>query len=286
MQSVTDALRRAGSDAVHNVGVVANKIPTFLIAILIVILAAWIAQAIGRMVMGAGKRTSHLDPSLRLLLQQLVIAAIITFGVAVAFGVLGVSFATIVASFGVAGLVVGFALKDIFENFVAGVLILWRRPFEIGDQIQVATNAGTVSEINFRSTTLRTPDGVAVLIPNAQVFNQAIQNFTDGGSRRTTIVVELSRDADLVLAEARLREAVQAVIGVLEAPAPEILLLGSTTTGNQLHVRYWTLPEIQVTSRIESSVRSAIAGSLAGLDPQQSRGDALPAPQGAQPSDQ
>ncbi len=286
MHSVTDALQRAGSDALHNVGVVAAKIPTFFIAIVIILLSAWIAQIVGRIVIGVERASPHLDPSLRLLIRQIVVAGVIIFGVAVAFGVLGVSLATIIASFGVAGLIVGFALKDILENFVAGVLILWRRPFEIGDQIQVATNMGTVSEINFRSTTLRTADGIAVLIPNAQVFNQAIQNFTDGGTRRTTIVVKFPADTDLGRAEALLRQTIQSVRGVLSAPEPEILLLGSSATEYELHVRYWTAPEIQITSRVESTARAAIAGAVNGADLKQvPRNDAEALPEVTQASD-
>lgn len=263
MQSVTDALRHAGTDALHNVGVVAREIPTFLVAILIILIAAWIAQAVGRLMTRADKISPQLDPSLKLLIRQLIIAGVIVFGVAVAFGVLGVSFATIIASFGVAGLIVGFALKDIIENFVAGVLILWRRPFEIADQIQVGANAGTVKEITFRSTSLRTVDGIEVLIPNSLIFNQAIQNFTKSGSRRTTIVVQISRDSDLATTASLLNDAVKTVNGVLASPAPEVLVLGDTADGYQLHVRYWTAPEIQITGRIESTVRAAIIGVLA-----------------------
>ncbi len=286
MNSVTDALQRAGTDALHNVGVVAARIPTFLIAIVIILFSAWIAQLVGRIVVGVERTTPRIDPSLRLLIRQLVVAGVITFGVAVAFGVLGVSFATIIASFGVAGLIIGFALKDILENFVAGVLILWRRPFEIGDQIQVATNSGTVSEINFRSTTLRTPDGIAVLIPNAQIFSQAIQNFTEGGTRRTTIVVTCPADTDLVRAEMLLRQTIESVRGVLSAPAPEILLLGSSATEFELHVRYWTAPEIQITSKVESAARSAIANAINGANLAQVSGDDAEAlPSAAKASD-
>ncbi len=267
MQSVTDALRHAGTDALHNVGVVAREIPTFLVAILIILIAAWIAQAFGRLMTRADRISPQLDPSLKLLIRQLIIAGVIVFGVAVAFGVLGVSFSTIIASFGVAGLIVGFALKDIIENFVAGVLILWRRPFEIADQIQVGVNAGTVKEINFRSTSLRTADGIEVLIPNSLIFNQAIQNFTESGSRRTTIVVQVSHDTDLAALATSLKQAMESVNGVLASPAPEVLLLGATADEYQLHVRYWTAPEIQVTGRIESAARSAIAGVLASVDP-------------------
>jgi small conductance mechanosensitive channel len=266
MQSFLNALQRAGTDAANNVGAVANKIPTFLIAVLIVVIFVSMAQGLGRLLRRAAKISPHLDPSLRLLIEQIATAVIITFGVAVAFGVIGVSFSTIIATFGVAGLIVGFALKDILENFIAGILILWRRPFEIADQIQVGTNAGTVSEINFRTTTLRTADGIEVLIPNAQVFSQAIQNLTHNGTRRTTIVLQFPIDTDLGRAEALLREAVTTIDGVLPSPRPEILLLGGSPTSYELHVRYWTAPEIQITGRIESAARTAIATALTGAD--------------------
>ena len=266
MQSFLDALQRAGVDALDNVGAVALKIPTFLIAVLIVLIFASMAQGLGRGLRRTAKLSPHLDPSLRLLIEQLMSALIITFGVAVAFGVIGVSFSTIIATFGVAGLIVGFALKDILENFVAGILILWRRPFEIADQIQIGTNAGIVSEINFRTTTLRTAEGIEVLIPNAQLFSQSIQNLTHNGTRRTTIVLQFPLDTDLGRAEALLRETVTAIDGVLPSPQPEILLLGGSPTSYELHIRYWTAPEIQITGRIESAARTAIVTALNGAD--------------------
>jgi small-conductance mechanosensitive channel len=266
MQSVVDALHHAGTETVDNVGALARQIPTFLIALLIIIFFIWLSQWVTRIFRRGERFSPRLDPSLKLLLEQLITVFIIIFGVAVAFGIIGVSFSTILATFGVAGLIVGFALKDILENFVAGVIILWRRPYEVADQIQVGINAGTVSEINFRSTTLRTADGVQVFIPNAQIFNQPIQNLTEYGTRRTTIVLQFPLDTDLGRAEALLRAAVTDVDGVLSSAQPEILLLGSSATAYELHVRYWTAPEIQVTNRIESAVRHAIDTALTGID--------------------
>jgi len=266
MQSVVDALHHTGTETAENVGALARQIPTFLIALLIIVFFVWLSQWLTRIFRRGERFSPRLDPSLRLLIEQLLTAFIIVFGVAVAFGVIGVSFATIIATFGVAGLIVGFALKDILENFVAGILILWRRPYEVADQIQVGTNAGTVSEINFRSTTLRTADGVQVFIPNAQIFNQPIQNLTEYGTRRTTIVLQFPLDTDLARAEALLCEAVTTVDGVIPSARPEALLLGSSATAHELHVRYWTAPEIQVTNRIESAVRRAIDDALNGVD--------------------
>jgi small-conductance mechanosensitive channel len=266
MQSVIDALHHTGTETVENVGALARQIPTFLIALLIIVFFVWLSQWVTRIFRRGERFSPRLDPSLKLLIEQLITVSIIVFGVAVAFGVIGVSFATIIATFGVAGLIVGFALKDILENFVAGILILWRRPYEVADQIQVGTNAGTVSEINFRSTTLRTADGVQVFIPNAQIFNQPIQNLTEYGTRRTTIVLQFPLDTDLARAAALLCDAVTTVDGVIPSARPEVLLLGSSATAHELHVRYWTAPEIQVTNRIESAVRRAIDDALNGVD--------------------
>jgi len=266
MQSVVDALHHTGTETAENVGALARQIPTFLIALLIIVFFVWLSQWLTRIFRRGERFSPRLDPSLRLLIEQLLTAFIIVFGVAVAFGVIGVSFATIIATFGVAGLIVGFALKDILENFIAGILILWRRPYEVADQIQIGTNAGTVSEINFRSTTLRTADGIQVFIPNAQIFNQPIQNLTEYGTRRTTIVLQFPLDTDLARAEALLCEAVTTVDGVIPSARPEALLLGSSATAHELHVRYWTAPEIQVTNRIESAVRRAIDDALNGVD--------------------
>jgi small-conductance mechanosensitive channel len=266
MHSVVDALHHAGTETIENVGALARQIPTFLIAVLIIVFFVWLSQWVTRIFRRGERFSPRLDPSLKLLIEQLITVFIIVFGVAVAFGIIGVSFATILATFGVAGLIVGFALKDILENFVAGVLILWRRPYEVADQIQVGVNAGTVSEINFRTTTLRTADGVQVFIPNAQIFNQPIQNLTEYGTRRTTIVLQFPLDTDLGRAEGLLRQAVTDVEGVLSSAQPEILLLGSSATAYELHVRYWTAPEIQVTNRIESAVRHAIDNALSGID--------------------
>jgi small-conductance mechanosensitive channel len=266
MQSVIDALHHAGAETVANVGALARQIPTFLIALLIIVFFVWLSQWMTRIFRRGERFSPRLDPSLKLLIEQLLTVFIIVFGVAVAFGVIGVSFATILATFGVAGLIVGFALKDILENFVAGVLILWRRPYEIADQIQVGTNAGTVSEINFRSTKLRTADGIQVFVPNAQIFNQPIQNLTENGTRRTTIVLQFPLDTDFARAEALLRAAVTSVDGVLPSSQPEILLLGASATSYELHVRYWTAPEIQTTNRIESAARLAIDAALTGVD--------------------
>src|SRR5690606_4484062 len=123
-----------------------GTLPALLVAILVVAVFVLIARLARRLLAGVS-RVSRLDPMLRGLFDQLLTAAVVVFGVAVGLGVLGIDARTIIASFGVAGLIVGFALKDLLENFISGILILWRRPFRVLDHIQVGASEGIVEEI-------------------------------------------------------------------------------------------------------------------------------------------
>ncbi|OQY35105.1 MAG: hypothetical protein B6I38_01835, partial [Anaerolineaceae bacterium 4572_5.1] len=83
-----------------------------------------------------------------------------------------------VTGLGIVGFTIGFAFQDIAKNFMAGMLLLLQQPFDIGDSIEVAGYAGTVTDIEIRSTALRTFDGRHVIIPNAEVFTGVITNFS------------------------------------------------------------------------------------------------------------
>ncbi|HET9015675.1 MAG TPA: mechanosensitive ion channel family protein, partial [Thermomicrobiaceae bacterium] len=254
-----------------------HQLPALIVAVLIILIFVGISRVVQRVIFDVG-RVSRVDPMLQELTERLVTVAIVTFGVAVALGVMGLNAGTIAASFGVAGLVVGFALKDLLENFIAGIMILWRRPFKVLDQIRVGTNEGIVREITFRTTTLLTPDGIEVLIPNGQLLTQAVYNLTHVGTRRTTIVFKLPADADVAQARQALLTVPEHTSGVLAEPEPEVLLLAAAPDGVELHLRYWTLPGADLVQRVESSVREA---ALAALAPLQATAEPAPVAAGA-----
>lgn len=262
--TIRDELNIAGEEIVTTLGRVIGKIPQVLVAALVILVFVLIARLARRLIRDVG-RASRIDPMLRDLLDQLITVAIVAFGIAGALGVLGIDARTIIASFGVVGLIVGFALKDLLENFIAGILILWRRPFRISDQIRIGANEGVVEEINFRTTTLRTPDGVQVLVPNAQILTQAVHNFTHLGARRSAVTLTLPPEIDVDQARAALDQAARGVPGVLDQPPPETLLLGLTSDSAELHLHYWTAPDIATVQRVESEVRRAALATLAHL---------------------
>jgi len=146
---------------------------------------------------------------------------------------------TLFAGLGIAGVTIGFALQDVAKNFIAGVLLLLSRPFEIGDTIQVSGFTGKVLVINLRSTEMREVDGRFVIIPNTEVFAKPIVNFTRAPRRRIKLPLGLSIDTDLDLVTRTTFGAVAQIDGVLENPAPQLVFEGFSDSVIQSTLLYW-----------------------------------------------
>lgn len=123
-----------------------------------------------RLLLAAGEHT-RFDPILARLLGSLAVWLAMVLGLLVAAVVVFPTFrpGDLVAGLGISSIAIGFAFKDILQNWMAGVFILWRRPFQVGDQIQTKDHEGTVENINVRSTVLKTYDGERVVVPNSDV---------------------------------------------------------------------------------------------------------------------
>lgn len=205
------------------------------------------------------------DEAFAMMVARLAHVAVLALGVFVALwiAVPTVEFGQLFASLGVTGLILGFALRDIIENFVAGILILWRRPFRVGDQIRSGDYEGTVVEINFRSTVLRTYDGIRVFIPNGTVFTEPVENLTANATRRSLVVLGIDQDASVADARRVILEAIGGIEGVLPDPAPAVLFAEVGDFANVLHVLYWTAPpnrfsELTTRSRVTERLYEAL----------------------------
>ena len=143
-----------------------------------------------------------------------------------------------------AGFALGFALKDILENFIAGILLLFARPFEVGDQITSGAFEGVVKDIQIRTTTLHTYDHQIVVIPNAQVFTAPVVNHTRLGQRRYQIDFDTSLSADAAQVERETLEAAGADTEILSDPAP-FLRIYAIDSGNDVlswRLYFWSKP--------------------------------------------
>ena len=156
--------------------------PRALAALLLVLLFWRIARLV-RLLLRAVFRRVVEDLTIESLVKQLAYYAVIALGLIIAADTFGFSPQTVVTGLGLTGLALGFALRDILSNFVSGILLLWLRPFQIGDQVQVAEAEGTVERIELRATLIRAYDGRVVLVPNADVFTSRIVNSTADPAR-------------------------------------------------------------------------------------------------------
>jgi small-conductance mechanosensitive channel len=199
------------------------------------------------------------DFTIRLLRITGVLAALL-----IGFAVAGVEVGPAVAGLGLAGLAVAFAVQAILSNFIAGIILLLRRPFRAGDQIRTGDFEGTVQDIDLRVTRLIDYDGVLVLIPNVDVYTSPVINLTRRGSRRTVLRVGIDYRDDHDAAREVIRGAVTAVEGVLAEPPPEVLLTEFGESSVDFEIRYWTLPDIRSVRLTQDRVLSAIKTAVEG----------------------
>lgn len=238
------------------------QLPLILLGLIVFALFLLLARLVRAIVWRAFRR--H-DASLAQMLAALARVITTVLGVLLGFWIAipTVQFTEIFASLGVTGLILGFALRDIIENFVAGILILWRRPFNVGDQIKSGSYEGTVVEINFRSTVLKTYDGIKVYIPNGKVFTEALENRTGYPERRATVTLGIDQNASVAQARQVILDALRRVDGVLLEPAPMVYFDEVAEFTNNLKVLFWTRPATRMSELTTASdVTEHLYGAL------------------------
>jgi small conductance mechanosensitive channel len=199
----------------------------FLPRLVIGLIVAVLAFALARLARRGGERladSAHAPGQVKILLVHTIYIVALLIGLGVTLGSLGIDTSGLIAGLGVTGLVVGLALRDILENLLAGALLLMRRPFDIGDYIEVGAAKGRVEDIRLRDTTLRTPDGRRVIVPNTVIYESIIVNTSAFNINRRELAIGLGYDVDLVEAVEVLLEAVRSVEGVIAQPEPFIAL--------------------------------------------------------------
>lgn len=182
---------------------------------------------------------SRLEDDARNLLETLAKYTILGFGVILALDQLGFNVTSLIAGLGVAGLALGFAAKDTLGNFIAGVTILWDRPFRVGDRVDADAEYGQVKKITLRSTRILTPDNKVVIIPNQNIVNSKIVNHTMQASLRAVVPFGIAYEADI----AKAREVVLATAKgddrIRERPPPEVAVVELAASSVNMELRLW-----------------------------------------------
>lgn len=214
--------------------------PQLLLALLILI-AAWLVGTLARRLVGLLLRRSRLAITHAQFFRGLARWIVVLFGASLALNALGVDLALsgFLAGSGVAAIIFGFAFKEIGENLLAGLFLAFSRPFEVNDFIHSEALEGEVQAIHLRHTHIRTADGRDIFIPNAQIFNRPLTNYTRDGLRRPGFRLGIDYRDDAAEACRLIHAAVSAVPGVLADPPPRVLLSAFTPNYVELEATFW-----------------------------------------------
>jgi small conductance mechanosensitive channel len=216
---------------------VVASLPNVFTALLIFIVSLYLAQLLSNLLKKMLTRQKA-DHEVTLLLAQLTRWSIIAIGIATAlqrfFDV-----TAFLAGLGILGFTVGFALQNIMQNFVAGVILLIQQPFGVEDAIEVDGIGGSVLAINLRATEMRTWDGRIVIVPNANILSNPITNYTRADRRRIELPVGVSYGSDPAVVRKVVLEAIKGVPGSVGEPAPTVVFHTFAGSSIDMSAYFW-----------------------------------------------
>jgi small-conductance mechanosensitive channel len=221
--------------------------------------ARWVKRLVKRVAQAA-----YMSPGAEVVLGRLARWLVLGIGALVALSVAVDSFTPgqVIQFLGIGSVAIGFAFHDILQNFLAGILLLLTEPFKIGDQIIVNEFEGTVENIETRATTIKTYDGRRVVIPNSHLFTESVTVNTAFPFRRSEYQVGIGASDDISDAMRLMLEAVRSVEGVLEEPAPDVLVAELGDFSVNICARWWTDSVRSNVLTVQSGVIAEIKGRL------------------------
>jgi small conductance mechanosensitive channel len=223
----------------------ASLLPLVLVALLVFTLIYLAARLVESLVRHASNRLGR-HQNVGLVLGRLARSAIVFLGILVAVTIVFPSFkvANLVQVLGITSVAIGFAFRDILQNFLAGILLLWTQPFRVGDQIIHEGLEGTVEDIQTRATFIKTYDGRRVVVPNAQLFTNAVTVNTAFPVRRVQHDVGIGVGDDVDTAKRIILEALRTLPDVIEEPAPDVNVVDLADFSVKLRIRWWIKPPL------------------------------------------
>lgn len=221
-------------------------LPNIVLALIVFAIFFFIARGIKKLVKRLTRNRRHAR-NLGLVLGRLAQGVTLLLGLFVALSIVIPTFRAgdLVQLLGISGVAIGFAFRDILQNFLAGILILLTEPFQIDDQIVFKNFEGTVENIETRATTIRTYDGRRIVIPNSELFTNSVTVNTAFDNRRLEYDVGIGYGDDIDRAKRLILEAIHSVNSVLINPEPEVLVMELAESTVNIRARWWIKPPLR-----------------------------------------
>ena len=249
MQSVTvsihNSLMQIWSDFV-------DRLP-FIVAGLLVLVATLGFSVVARRVLERLLKRSSMRSSLKKLLNRFTVLGIWILGILLSAMVVfpGLTPTKALGAMGIVSIAIGFAFKDIFENFFAGILLLWRFPFENGDVVECKDVMGQVEDISVRMTQVRHPNGELVVLPNSFLFKNPIHILTAKDKRRVTVIAGVAYGEDVEDAVGVIKKAVESCQTVSAKHPVQVFPMAFGESSIDIEVAWWSDPTLLGCSTFE-----------------------------------
>lgn len=247
-----------------------NQIPITVISIVffLVLLTGFTVLAI-LVRRGLNRRwLKHLkiDAGTRYTLSRITQYMIITIGVLISFDFIGIDLSSLTVIFGLLSVGIGFGLQNVTANFISGLIILFERPISVGDRVMVNDVEGDVTEINIRSTMVRTVNNIFIIVPNSEFVSKNVVNYSHGDpSYRLDINVGVAYGSNLDKVLQALKEVAEQNDSVMRLPEPEVHLIEFGESSWNMQLRAW-IRDVKHYPRIRNQLNQAIIRTFKKYD--------------------
>ncbi|MBS3732404.1 MAG: mechanosensitive ion channel family protein [Desulfobacterales bacterium] len=214
-------------------------VPNLIGAILLIILF-WVLIKIITKMFTSGLEKTQVAPEVRSLLARFVKYGVMIIAALTVADQLGINVTSLIAGVGIAGLAISFAAQDTIANFISGISLIIDRPFVQGDWISIGDLHATVTDIRLRSTVLTTFDNEVVVVPNTQLAQERVINYTLTPKIRVRVPIGIAYKEDIDRAREVMLSTVQGDSRVMDDPAPMVLVTSLGDSSVNLEMRFWT----------------------------------------------
>jgi small-conductance mechanosensitive channel len=216
-----------------------KMLPNLVLAIIVFFVFFFLSRMLRKLMYKLLLKISH-KPTISGLFSSIFFIIILLVGLFISLQLLHLdkTISSLLAGAGIIGLALGFAFQDLTANFISGVFIIFRKPFDVGNIVDTNGFTGIVEEIQLRSTTIRTVQGLHIMVPNKDIFQKPITNYSLSGKRRIDVVLTLPGKSDIQATEQRIKEALASVPEVKDDKT-EILLTDYNGDTVKMEVYCW-----------------------------------------------
>jgi len=226
-----------------DVNYIVNSLITFLpdlLAAVIILFLFWLGYRLSRKPLKLLlERAGFHENLIKLLIENIYKFVIMFFSIVMAGGQIGINVGAMLAGFGVVGIAIGFAAQDSLANSIAGFMIFWDKPFEVGDWITVAGQYGQASRITLRSTRIKTLNNTYVVIPNKRVIDEVLINHSKHGATRLEIPIGIAYKEKIPDARTVILKKMAEIKDILKDPAPDVVVTQLGASSVDMFVRVW-----------------------------------------------